>query len=103
MELKIENSEGLVLWTGAGDLVQLPMDRNERAQCRKLLLDSLDLLNQTIVKQSTISMVGETDQGEIQSPQHLSDCRAVYVFSRSSKQPKGREAPKLQLVFGDPQ
>jgi len=78
MELKLENSEGLVFWTGAGDLVQVPLDQSEHAQCRKAFMDALDLLNQTIVKQCTFSTAIEQDQFGTQSPQHLSDCLGVY-------------------------
>ena len=67
MELKIENSEGLVLWTGLGELVQVPMDKDERAQCRKALLDALDLLDQTIVKRCTFATATVTDQCELQN------------------------------------
>ncbi|WP_162619141.1 hypothetical protein [Tritonibacter mobilis] len=103
MELKIENDEGLVLWTGSGELVQVPMDTVERAQCRKALLDALILLDQTIVKRCTFSTAAVTDQCEPQSPQHLSDCLAIYDFSRPSKQPKNSQEPRLRLVSADPQ
>lgn len=103
MELKIENSEGLVLWTGVGELVQVPLDKGERAQCRKALLDALDLLDQTIVKHCTFATATVTDECELQSPQHPSDCLAIYDFSRPSEQPKGSQERRLRLVSADPQ
>lgn len=98
MELKLENAGGLVLWTGAGDLVQVPLDKDERAQCRKALMDALDLLDQTIVKQCTFSMANEQDQFELQNPQHLSDCLGVYDFAPPSAQRESNPEPKLRLV-----
>ena len=103
MELKLENAGGLVLWTGAGDLVQVPLDKDERAQCRKALMDALDLLNQTIVKQCTFSMATDVDQSVIQSPQHLSDCLEVYDFAPPLAQRESNPKPKLRLVSVDPQ
>lgn len=102
MELKIEDLNGIALWVGHGETVQVPMDPDERAQCRKVLLDALDLLDQTIVKWSTFSMGGVLDQCETQSSQHLSDCLAIYDFSHPSEQPKGSQVPRLRLVSADP-
>lgn len=102
MELKIENSEGLVLWTGLDDLVQVPMDKDERAQCREVLLNALDLLDQTIVKWSTFSTAAVPDQYERQSLPHLSDCLGVYDFSPPSGQQESTQEPKLQLVSAGP-
>ena len=101
MEVKLENSKGLALWSGHGDIVQVPMDPSERAQCRKALLDALDLLDQTIVKYDTFSTVGEMDESLQQSPQHLSDCLGVYDFSPPSAQQENSPKPKLQLVSVD--
>lgn len=102
MEIKLENSEGLVLWVGAGDTVQVPMDPNERAQCRKALLDALDLLDQTIVKQCTFSTATGPDQFETQSLPHLSDCLGVYDFSPPTAQRESNPKPKLRLVSAGP-
>lgn len=102
MEIQIRDNDDLVLWIGKGDVVQVPMDKNERAQCRKMLLDALSLLDQTIVKYCTSSMGGAKDLSSQQSPQHLSDCLGVYDFSPPSKQPTGNSTHKLQLVSVDP-
>lgn len=102
MELKIENSDGLVLWVGFNDLVQVPMASDERTQCRKVLLDALALLDETIPKYDTFSTVSEMGEPLIQNPQHLSDCRAVFDLSHPSKQQEGTAGPKLRLVSGDP-
>ena len=98
MELKIENEGGLVLWTGRGDLVQVPMDKGERDQCRQALLDALDLLDQTIVKWSTFSMEDEMERSEIQSSQRLDGCLAVYDCSPPSRQPRSSRVPPLRIV-----
>lgn len=98
MELKIENSEGLVLWTGFGDLVQVPMKKNERAQCREVLMDALDLLDQTILKYDTFSTEGERDGSWLQSPQHLSDCLEVCCFPLPSEPQSDTQEPHLRLV-----
>lgn len=74
MELKLEDENGLVLWLGKGDLVQVPMEVNERTQCRKMLVDALQILDQTIIKYDTFPTASETDEHWQQSPQHLSDC-----------------------------
>ena len=103
MELKLENSNGLALWMGHGDLVQVPMDPNERIQCRKALLDALDLLDQTIVKFDTFSTEGETGERWQQSPQHLSDCLAVYDSALPSKRQENSREPMLRLVSAHPQ
>ena len=103
MELKIENSEGLVLWIGLGELVQVPLDKDERAQCRKALLDALGLLDQTIVKRCTFATANAPDQFEIQSPRHLSDCLGVYDSARPLIPQESNPRPKLRLVSVDRQ
>lgn len=102
MEVKLENENGLALWIGPNDLVQIPMDKIERDQCRKALLDALNLLDQTIVKLSTFSTAAEMDQCVKQSPPHLSDCLAVYDSSHPSARQECNPKPKLQLVSVDP-
>lgn len=102
MELKIEDDQGLLLWLGPDDLVQVPMDLEERAQCRKALLDALDLLDQTIVKWSISSMASGMDGCEIQTSQYHPDCLAAFDFSHPSKQRADNQEPKLRLVSALP-
>ena len=90
MELKIENESGLVFWVGCGDLVQVSLESEERAQCRKLLLDALELLNQTIVTRSTFSTAAAQDQFEKRSSPHLSDCLGVYDCAPPIKTTRGQ-------------
>lgn len=103
MELKLENSNGLALWIGPNDQVQVPMDPDERAQCRKALLDALGLLDQTIVKWSTFSTAGEMGERVIQNSLHPDDCLAVYDCSRPLVQPKSSSSRHLRIVSFDPQ
>lgn len=102
VELKIENNTGLVLWLGPNDLIQVPMNQSERVQCRKALLDALDLLDQTIVKFDTFSTGAEKDGCWRRNPQHLSDCLGVYDSSLPSEQREGNLEPQLRLVSADP-
>jgi len=102
MELKLENSDGLVLWTGSGDLVQVPMDPDERAQCRRKLLDALNLLDQTIVKWSTFSTGGAMGECVIQSSLHPDGCLAVYDCSPPSEQQVSNPLLHLRIVSSDP-
>jgi len=101
MEIKLENSNGLALWVGRDDIVQVPMDPDERAQCRKALLDALDLLDQTIVKWSTFSTADVKDQFLKQNQPRLSDCLAVYGSAPPSRRQVGNLGPQLRLVSAD--
>lgn len=102
MELKVEVNGSLSLWLGPGDLVQIPMDKCERAQCRAMLLDALNLLDQTIVKWSTFSTATEMDAAEIQISQHPDDCLAVFDCSPPSEQQAGTPNGALRIVSSDP-
>lgn len=102
MEVKLENSNGLALWLGSGDIVQVPMDPDERAQCRRALLDALYLLDQTIVKWSTFSTGDEMGERVTQNSPRPDDCLAVYDCSRPSEQPASNPLPRLQIVSFDP-
>jgi hypothetical protein len=101
MELKLENSNGVALWTGSGDLVQVPMDPDERAQCRKALLNALDLLDQTIVKWSTFSTGGEMGECVTQSSPHPDGCLAVYDCSPPSEPQVSSPSRHLRIVSSD--
>lgn len=102
MEVKLENSNGLVLFAGAGGTVQVPMDPDERAQCRKVLLDALDLLDQTIVKWSTFSTGAEMGEPVTRSSQHPDGCLAVYDCSPPLARPIDSPTQHLRIVTADP-
>ena len=102
IQLKIEIGGDLALWVGSDDTVQVPMDTNERARCRKALLSALDLLDQTIVKWSTFSTVDVMGERVTRNSQHLDGCLAVYDCSRPSRQQADSLAPNLRIAPSDP-
>lgn len=103
MEVKLISETGLSLWLGPSDQVQVPMNKEERAQCRKALLDALSLLDETIVKYDTLATAGAMGAALIQNSPHLDGCLGVFDYSRPSKQPVGTEVRRLRIVSSDPQ
>lgn len=101
MELKIVLENGLCLWMGPDDEVQVPMCRKERAACRKALHDALNLLDDTIVKYDTFSTVTETDGPEKQSSQHPDGCLGVFDYSPPLERPTGTQETHLRIVSSD--
>lgn len=81
-ELSVRVGHDLVLQVGADDTVTVPMDKQERALCRKALEDALLLLSQTTVTRSTFATEAGSDEVSIQTSPHLSDCHATVCYSR---------------------
>lgn len=102
MELKIEIGGDLLLWIGPNGLVQVPMDKKERAACRHALLDAIELLDQTIVKWSTFSTAVETDAVAIRNSLRPDGCLAVFDCSPPSERPADSRAKGLRLVSSRP-
>ena len=101
MEVKLISESGLSLWLGPNDQVQVPMCKDERAECRKALLDALKLLDETIVKFSTLSTVAEMDAPLIQSLPHLDGCLGAFDYSRPSERSAGNATKRLRIVLSD--
>ena len=103
MEVKLISESGLSLWVGPNEQVQIPMCKKERAECRKALLDALNLLDETIVKYRTLSTADETGAPLIQSLPHLDGCLGVFDYSHPSEQPTGNAKRHLRIVSSDRQ
>ncbi|WP_132599166.1 hypothetical protein [Rhodovulum adriaticum] len=101
MDLKLEIDGDLALWVGRDDQVQVTMNPQERAQCRKALLDALALLDQTIVKWSTFSTAGGMGEPETRISQRPDGCLAVFDCSPPSARPEGNPKHALRIVSSD--
>ena len=80
MDLRItKNGEALLEISESGEVL-IPMDEEERVQCRKALQDALQFLSQTVVTRSTFSTATETDAAWKQTSPHQ-----MSFFSQSPK------------------